>query len=126
MLWTPQTVTFYYDGIQVLTGATPSTWTSPMAMIVNLAVGGWGGTPDASKFPAQMQIDYVRAYALADGSSQVVHSTPDPPVATLQDNGATSGQTNTPVTFEAGGGAVTNAHIQLSSAPPRRCRRARP
>src|SRR6185295_5699228 len=38
MLWTAQTVTFYRDGVQVLTGATPSTWTSPMSMIVNLAV----------------------------------------------------------------------------------------
>ncbi|HEX2801221.1 MAG TPA: family 16 glycosylhydrolase, partial [Phenylobacterium sp.] len=118
MLWTPQTVTFYYDGIEVLRGATPSTWTSPMAMIVNLAVGGWGGTPDAASFPAQLQVDYVRAYALADGSSQVVHSTPAVPVATMIDGGATSGQTNSPPTFEAGGAAVTSAHIQLSAAHP--------
>ena len=118
MMWTAKTVTFYYDGIEVLHGATPSTWTNPMAMIVNLAVGGWGGTPDASKFPAQMQVDYVRAYALADGSSEVVHGTPESPVATLKDTGPTSGQVNTPVTFEAGGGSLTTAHIQLSAAHP--------
>ena len=118
MLWTPQTVTFYFDGIEVLQGATPSTWTSPMAMIVNLAVGGWGGTPDASQFPAQMQVDYIRAYALADGSSQVTQGTPDPPVATLVDQGAATTPAAAPVAFEAGGGPVTSAHIQLSSAPP--------
>ena len=118
MLWTPQTVTFFYDGLQVLQGATPSTWTSPMSLIVNLAVGGWGGTPNAAAFPAQLNIDYVRAYALADGSSEVVHTTPSAPVGTLLDNGATSGQVNSPVAFEAGGAAVTTAHIQLSAAHP--------
>jgi hypothetical protein len=37
-------------------------------MIVNLAVGGnWPGSPDATTpFPANMQIDYVHAYALGD------------------------------------------------------------
>ena len=118
MLWTQQTVTFFYDGIQVLQGATPSTWTSPMSMIVNLAVGGWGGKPDPTAFPAQLHVDYIRAYALADGSSEVVHLTPTAPVATLLDNGATSGQVNTPVVFEAGGAAVTTAHIQLSASHP--------
>jgi beta-glucanase (GH16 family) len=86
MLWTASTVSFYRDGVMVLSGATPSTWTAPMAMIVNLAVGGWGGTPDPSAFPAQLKIDYVRAYALADGSSQVVHTTPrsrSPPCWTM-------------------------------------------
>ena len=118
MLWTPQTVTFFYDGVTVLHGATPSTWTSPMSLIVNLAVGGWGGEPDPTAFPAQLNVDYVHAYALADGSSEVLHLTPPPPVATLQDNGPASGQVKTPVTFEAGGAAVTTSHIQLSSAPP--------
>ena len=38
---------------------------SPMFLLVNLAVGGsWPGSPDATTgFPANMQIDYVRAYA---------------------------------------------------------------
>jgi Ca2+-binding RTX toxin-like protein len=118
MMWTAKTVTFYFDGIEVLQGPTPSTWTSPMAMLVNLAVGGWGGKPDAAAFPAHMQVDYVHAYALADGSSQVVTGPPTQPVDTLIDNGASSGQTNSPVAFEAGGAAVTTSHISLSSAPP--------
>jgi beta-glucanase (GH16 family) len=119
MLWTAQTITFYYDGTAVLTGPTPSTWTSPMALIVNMAVGGWGGTPDTTKFPAQMQIDYVRAYALADGSSQVVHTTPDAPVDTLRESGgATSGQTPVAVNFDANGAPVTSAHIQVFPSKP--------
>ena len=39
----------------------------PMYMLVNLAVGGMAGTPaDGLATPAEMQIDYVRAYALDD------------------------------------------------------------
>ena len=118
MLWTAQTVTFYRDGVTVLAGATPSTWTSPMSMIVNLAVGGFGGVPNAAQFPAQLKIDYIHAYALADGSSQVVRGTPDIPVATLRDQGSATGQVHAPVAFEAGGGAVSNAHIQVSASHP--------
>jgi beta-glucanase (GH16 family) len=118
MLWTPSTVSFYYDGTEVLQGATPSTWTSPMAMIVNLAVGGWGGTPNAAQFPAQLNIDYVRAYALADGSSQVVQATPTAPVATLHDDGAASGQSAISQVFQATGAAVASAHIQVLAAHP--------
>ena len=113
MLWTPQAVTFYYDGVAVLTGATPSTWTSPMAMIVNLATGGWGGATDASQFPAQLKVDYIHAYALADGSSQVVTGTPARPVDTLIDEGAAAGHTPLTMSFMDGSGAVSTAHIQI-------------
>jgi len=118
MLWTATDLTFYYDGVAVLQGATPSNWTSPMALIVNLAVGGWGGNPDGQAFPDDLKIDYVRAYALADGSTQVVHEAPVLPVATLHGAGPASGQVNAPVSFEAGGGAVTDADIQISVARP--------
>ena len=42
----------------------------PMYMIANLAVGGsWGGDPDrTTPFPAEMQIEHIRAYKPADGS----------------------------------------------------------
>ncbi|MDB5466928.1 MAG: exsH [Phenylobacterium sp.] len=118
MLWTPSTVTFYYDGVAVLQGATPASWTQPMAMILNLAVGGWGGNPNAATFPANLKIDYVHAYALADGSTQVVHDTPVAPVATLHDDGATGGQANVPVAFADGGQPVTSANIQVFGAHP--------
>jgi len=118
MLWTPQTVTFYYDGVAVLQGNTPANWTEPMAMILNLAVGGWGGNPVGSMFPAQLKVDYVRAYALADGSTQVVHETPEAPVGTLRAvGGPTSGQAATPATF-ADGSPVTSAGIAVYGSRP--------
>lgn len=70
VLWTPQTLTYYVDGAPVWQTATPADMNSPMHMIVNLAVGGnWPGSPNAATpWPAQMQIDYIHAYALPGGS----------------------------------------------------------
>ena len=123
MLWTPTTVTFYLDGNAIMTGPTPDTWTQPMGMIVNMAIGGWAGNPVASQFPATMQVDYVRAYGLADGSSIVDHLTPTPPAATIRPDGAeiasTSAQAQlvTP-TFDNGGAPVTSNAITFSTAAP--------
>ncbi len=119
MLWTPSTVTFYYDGVATLQGPTPSTWTQPMALIVNVAVGGWGGLADAAAFPSTLKVDYVRAYALSDGSTQVVREQPELPAATLRDAGA-GPATNSPPVFTASGAPVTSGAIQISatSTPP--------
>ncbi|MDB5416776.1 MAG: exsH, partial [Phenylobacterium sp.] len=68
MLWTASTTTFYYDNQAVFSTATPAAWNQPMYLIANFAVGGFGGNPDAAQFPANFQIDYIHAYALADGS----------------------------------------------------------
>ncbi|MGA0606690.1 Calx-beta domain-containing protein [Phenylobacterium sp. VNQ135] len=119
MLWTPSTVTFYYDGVAVMQAATPANWTHPMALIVNMAVGGWGGEPNETMFPAEMKVDYVKAYALASGDTVVERGEPEPPAATLRaDGGATSGQANAPVTFEGSGQAVTTAKIAVHDAKP--------
>jgi beta-glucanase (GH16 family) len=119
MLWTPTTVTFYYDGVAVLQAATPANWTHPMAMIVNMAVGGWGGEPNENMFPAEMKVDYVRAHALASGETVIERGEPEPPAATLRtDGGPTSGQTNVPVTFDGSGQAVTTAKIAVHDAKP--------
>ncbi|HUG23443.1 glycoside hydrolase family 16 protein [Piscinibacter sp.] len=48
-----------------LPGATYATWPFdfPQHLLMNIAVGGHlGGTPDASVFPARMEVDYVRVY----------------------------------------------------------------
>jgi beta-glucanase (GH16 family) len=62
--WEPDKVTFYFDG--QVTGVAPTApdMNGPMYMIVNLALGGsWAGPVDGSTpFPADMQIDYIRAY----------------------------------------------------------------
>ncbi|MDB5461437.1 MAG: exsH, partial [Caulobacteraceae bacterium] len=88
MLWTPTTTTFYVDKIAVLQIATPASWDQPMYMMLNMAVGGWGGPIDNSAYPATMQVDYVRVYGLADNSQIVQKSTPAGPAGTLTAHGS--------------------------------------
>ena len=63
--WQADYITYYFDGQQVYKAPTPSDMHEPMYMIANLAVGGyWPGNPDSTTpFPAQMKIDYIRAYS---------------------------------------------------------------
>ncbi|HZW16649.1 MAG TPA: family 16 glycosylhydrolase, partial [Brevundimonas sp.] len=63
-LWTPTELVYYIDGVEVFRTATPADMTKPMHMIVNMAVGGWGGDVAPGALPAEFKIDYVRAYAL--------------------------------------------------------------
>ncbi|MFD0461690.1 family 16 glycosylhydrolase [Microvirga aerilata] len=69
--WQPDYITWYFDGQEVFQVVTPSDMHRPMYLIANLAVGGeWPGSPDATtKFPATMQIDYIRAYTVVPGGS---------------------------------------------------------
>ena len=62
--WEADKITFFYDGKQIMQVDTPADMHSPMYMIANLAIGGgWAGSADASTpFPAQMNIDYIRAW----------------------------------------------------------------
>jgi beta-glucanase (GH16 family) len=62
--WEAKTITWYFDGRMVFRTLTPSDMHQPMYMLVDLAVGGaWPGSPNSStKFPADMKIDYIRAY----------------------------------------------------------------
>ncbi len=64
VVWTPQSVDWYFDKRKVASHKTPKDFTRPVHFLLNLAVGGkWPGSPDRStRFPAQYQIDYVRAY----------------------------------------------------------------
>lgn len=64
--WGPQTIDVFVDGEKTGSAQTPRDAHQPMYMIVNLAVGGnWPGYPDAqTKFPATMEVDYVRAWTL--------------------------------------------------------------
>ena len=75
VLWTATDLTWYVDGVEVFHQATPADMNKPMFMIANLALGGWGGAIDNSAMPAQMKIDYIHAYGLADGTSTTVAST---------------------------------------------------
>lgn len=62
--WTPQTLIYYLDDVEVARFPTPADMHRPMYMIANLAIGGsWPGAPDAyTVFPATLQIDWVRVH----------------------------------------------------------------
>lgn len=71
--WTSDTLTFYFDG-QVKgswTNASALSQAYDMYLILNLAIGGWAGTPAPdSAFPADFQIDWVRVWQKRpDGAS---------------------------------------------------------
>lgn len=67
MLVTPKVLVWYLDGREVRR-AINKDYHQPLYMLLNLAIGGtWPGKPDAStQWPAQMGIDWVRAYRLKD------------------------------------------------------------
>jgi hypothetical protein len=70
--WTPQSISIAANGVTLVTFANDGkcradTWPYdlPFKLKLNLAIGGaWGGIEgvDASLFPAEFQIDYVRVY----------------------------------------------------------------
>ncbi|MEM9169400.1 MAG: glycoside hydrolase family 16 protein [Pseudomonadota bacterium] len=64
--WSPEEIVYYVDGRETLRAR--NFHDVPMYLIANLAVGGeWPGDPDRStRFPAVMQIDYIRAYQKRD------------------------------------------------------------
>ena len=64
-MWTATSITFYLDGTEVYSMPTPAGMNEPMYLLAGLAVGGnWPGAPDeTTEFPAEFQIDYIRAYA---------------------------------------------------------------
>ncbi|MBC6981872.1 family 16 glycosylhydrolase [Caulobacter sp. 17J80-11] len=70
-LWEADKLVWYVDGVEVARTATPADMHQPMYMLANLAVGGTlPGDPDATTpFPAQMRIDYIRAYSLNGGTA---------------------------------------------------------
>lgn len=65
MLWTPETVTFTFDGREMFEVETPEIMHDPMVLRLTLAMGGWNGAPDASTPDSgAFEVDYVRAYRL--------------------------------------------------------------
>jgi len=85
VLWTPTQLVWTYDGVEVAQAATPSDMNKPMYMLVDLAVGGLAGAPpDHLATPAEMKIDYIRAYTLdnAPASALNVGSTATHSIAT--------------------------------------------
>jgi len=96
VLWTKSDLVWYVDGVEVFHQATPADMNKPMYMIANLALGGWGGAIDSAGLPAQMKIDYIHAYGLADGSAALANSTttaaaPAAPTPVAAPSGASAG-----------------------------------
>lgn len=65
VLWSPDYIAWYVDDRRVAYTTTPDDVKKPMYLLIQLAVSGdWPGTPnEKTKFPAKMEIDYVRAHA---------------------------------------------------------------
>ncbi len=75
LLWTAEELVWYFDDVEVFRADTPADMHDPMYMLTNLAVGGTAGTPkDGLATPAEMQIDYIRAYELGDAAQPAVAS----------------------------------------------------
>lgn len=71
--WEPTNTTFYFDGTQINQFATRADAGVAMAIYLNLAVGGsgsWPGPPNGSTaFPANLQVDWVRAWASSNSTA---------------------------------------------------------
>ncbi len=66
--WRPDRITWYLDGTELYSIATPGDMHGPMYMIANLAVGGagsWPGPTDGIS-GATLSIDHIRAYQFSD------------------------------------------------------------
>jgi beta-glucanase (GH16 family) len=68
VMWTPDTLTYYFDGDQVAQKPTPADLIDrKMYLLANLATGGnWPEDPNSdTPFPSYMQIDYIQAMSLS-------------------------------------------------------------
>jgi Ca2+-binding RTX toxin-like protein len=82
--WQADKITWYFDGEPIFQAATPPDMHLPMYMQANLAVGGdWPGSPDATtKFPAELCIDYIRAWTSRPQDVQQLFTLADSGAAT--------------------------------------------
>jgi beta-glucanase (GH16 family) len=107
-LWTDQWVIHYLDGVERYRVPSKPGWNEPFYVMVDLAVGGWAGDPDASQFPATMQVDYVKVWrpkTAAELAAPAPVVSPPPPAPTGS-TAPTDGITRTIVNV-AGGVKVT-------------------
>jgi beta-glucanase (GH16 family) len=65
--WSPSSLIWFVDGVERFRSY-QDVPPVPMYILINLAVGGeWVGDPDAAThFPAVLEVDYVRVYALPE------------------------------------------------------------
>ena len=71
VLWDPQHITFYIDNVETAQYATPADMHQAMYMLLDLAA-----TPNAplSSFPANLQVNSINVYSLANAPTDIVSS----------------------------------------------------
>lgn len=71
VLWTPEKLDYYIDGIKTASIPTSPDASQPMYLLANLAIGGkWPGDPDGGTvMPARMEIDHIRVWRFTDRPS---------------------------------------------------------
>jgi len=63
VLWEPELVIWYIDGVEVRRIEGPRVSDEPMNIIAHLVIGSeWIGTPDDGALPAVLEIDYIKAW----------------------------------------------------------------
>ncbi|AMN43777.1 family 16 glycosylhydrolase [Rhodoplanes sp. Z2-YC6860] len=113
--WTPYTVTFYVDGHETASYATPTDLNSAMYMVANLAMGGtWPGNPDPDA-TAQFTIDSIKAYQLTDYTldhyTLLTSAAPTDSIVATGTSGTLNGTTSADLIDDHGAGYVLNGGL---------------
>lgn len=74
MEWTNERIDLFFNDQKYLSAPIAtfkkdmpqSPFDKPMVLLINLALGGWGGALDESALPMNYRIDWVRVYQVGD------------------------------------------------------------
>ena len=117
--WEPDYTTWYVDGKQVYQAPTPSDMNVPEYLILDLQVGSrdsWPGSPNGNTpFPAQLKVDYIRAYSSmpgnANANAQAATTSNNAPSADSASTGSAS-----PASNNASGGSSSDGNSSNSTS----------
>lgn len=87
LLWTSDSIAWYYDG--ALVREEDVVLTEEMYLILNLAVGGWAADPDTTTdFSDTLSVDYIRVYELEASTTRNPSLSEQPSLADRQKVGS--------------------------------------
>jgi beta-glucanase (GH16 family) len=122
--WSPGLLVWKIDGATTCT-VTQNVPSTPMFLLLNLAVGGAGGTPSPSSFPQTMQVDYVRVTSGNTATPVAVSISPSSASlatgGTQQFTATVSGSTNTAVTWSASCGSISSGGLYTAPTTTATC-----
>jgi beta-glucanase (GH16 family) len=107
VFWTPDSLTFYLDGVSVGTMDTPDALNEPMYLLAGLAVGGtWGGAVEpahknSAKFPEEFKIDYIKVWQ--ESSLVAAPTGPKPTIAGTTGSDELKSTSDNNIFYGAGG-----------------------